>query len=72
MIQIGQKIDNSINYFEFEVYQNDEIKKTRATKSGKSNSPTIRGNGWSYSSIPSTSPPSGPLSWGKPPPAMID
>jgi alkyl hydroperoxide reductase subunit AhpC len=29
MIQIGQKIDNSINYFEFEVYQNDEIKKNQ-------------------------------------------
>jgi hypothetical protein len=29
MIQIGQKIDDFIDDFEFEVYQNDEIRKVK-------------------------------------------
>ncbi len=29
MIQIGQKIDDLIDDFEFEVYQSDEIKKVK-------------------------------------------
>jgi NADH-dependent peroxiredoxin subunit C len=29
MIQIGQKIDDCIDDFEFEIYQNDEIKRTK-------------------------------------------
>jgi NADH-dependent peroxiredoxin subunit C len=32
MMQIGQKIDDFIDDFEFEVYQNDEIKKIKLSR----------------------------------------